>query len=203
LVFKVIAMKKTMTVNIGGRVYHIDEDAFDKLNNYLEEVKDELGSAEGGNEIYEDIELRLGELFAEKLKNNRQVVTFNDVEDIIRIMGKPVDISGRTDDEGAGSERKSYRRMYRDPDNRVIGGVCSGLSAYWQLDPTMVRIIFVLLCIFGLAGALIYLILWVILPEAGTVAQKLEMRGDPVNLTNIGEFFRKEFENVKKSFSRK
>lgn len=196
-------MKKTMTVNIGGSVYHIDEDAFEKLNIYLEEVKDELKSSEGGNEIIDDIEHRIGELFAEKLKIDRQVITLSDVEEVIRIMGKPGDISGHSDSEKNNSERSSYRRMYRDPDNRIIGGVSSGLAAYWQLDPTLVRIIFVLLCIFGLAGLLLYLILWIILPEASTVNQKLEMRGEPVNLSNIGEFFRKEFENVKKSFSRK
>lgn len=93
--------------------------------------------------------------------------------------------------------------MYRDPDNRIIGGVCSGLASYWHIDPAIVRIIFVILAIFGMAGVLIYLILWIVLPEAGTVAQKLEMRGEAVNFSNIGDFFREEFENVKRSFKKK
>jgi phage shock protein PspC (stress-responsive transcriptional regulator) len=196
-------MKKTMTVNIGGRAYHIDEDAYNKLNNYLEEVRAELNNTEGESEIYDDIEHRIGELFTEKLRNNRQVIVMQDVEEVIRTMGNPADISGRSDERNKKSGRSSYRRMYRDPENRIVGGVCSGLAAYWQLDTMLVRIIFILLSIFGMAGVIIYLILWIILPEASSVAQKLEMRGEPVNLSNIGEFFRKEFENVKKSFSRK
>jgi phage shock protein PspC (stress-responsive transcriptional regulator) len=196
-------MKRTMTVNIGGRVYHIDEDAFDSLNDYLTKVKNELRDTDGSNEIYEDIEHRIGELFEEKLKNERQVITMQDVQEIILIMGQPGDFSGHSDVEGKSNGSNAYKRMYRDPDGRIIGGVCSGLASYWRVDPTLVRVIFVLLCIFGMAGGLIYLVLWIVLPEANTVAQKLEMRGEPVNLSNIGEFFREEFENVKKSFRRK
>ncbi len=196
-------MKKTMTVNIAGMVYHIDEDAFDRLNRYLGRVKEELRSIEGNNEIYQDIEMRIGELFNEKLKNNRQVIILSDVEEIIAIMGEPGDISGNTTEKEYTSTSGGYRRMYRDPDNRIIGGVCSGLAAYWRIDPTLVRLIFIVLAIFGMAGVLIYLILWIVLPEAQTIAQKLEMRGEKVNLSNIGEFFRQEFENVKRSFQKK
>jgi phage shock protein PspC (stress-responsive transcriptional regulator) len=198
---KIKNMKKTMTVNIGGSMFHIDEDAYEVLNKYLSGIKDELIGAEGGEEIYNDIEIRISELFIERIKNDRQVITLPDVQEIILIMGKPGDISG--DPQEKKSSHESYRRMYRDPDNRIIGGVCSGLASYWRVDPTIVRIIFVLLCLFGMAGLLIYLILWIVLPEASTVAQKLEMRGEPVNLSNITEFFRQEFENVKKSFRRK
>ena len=196
-------MKKTMTVNIAGMVYHIDEDAFDMLNQYLARVKDELRSMEGGNEIYEDIEMRIGELFSERLKNNRQVITMDDVEHVITVLGQPGDISGNSEKNDHTTYSDTYRRMYRDPDNRIIGGVCSGLAAYWRIDPTLVRLIFIILAIFGMAGVLIYLILWIILPEAQTVAQKLEMRGERVNLSSMGEFFRQEFENVKRSFQKK
>jgi phage shock protein PspC (stress-responsive transcriptional regulator) len=192
-----------MTVNIGGRVYHIDDDAFEVLNDYLSRVKKELSKDEGGSEIYEDIENRIGELFNDRLRDNRQVITLSDVKEIIDVMGQPEDISGGTEGEDRKKGGSSYHRMFRDPDNRIIGGVCSGLAAYWRVDPTIVRIIFIILSVFGMAGVLIYLILWIILPEATTVAQKLEMRGEPVNLSNIGEFFRQEFENVKRSFSRK
>jgi len=196
-------MKKTMTVNIAGMVYHIDEDAFNRLRQYLNKVKEELHSVEGGNEIYQDIESRIGELFMERLKNNRQVITITDVEEIITIMGQPGDISGKSEGREYTSQNRNYRRMYRDPDNRIIGGVCSGLAAYWRIDPTIVRLIFVILAIFGMAGVLIYLILWIVLPEARTVAQKLEMRGEHVNLSSMGEFFRQEFDNVKRSFQKK
>ncbi len=196
-------MKKTMTINLGGMVYHIDEDAYDKLKIYLDKVKNELRSVDGGEEIYQDIETRIAELFSERLGNNKQVITLKEVEDVIRIMGNPEDISGKTTDKDYKSKSRNYKRMYRDTDNRIIGGVCSGLAAYWRIDPTIVRLIFIILAIFGMAGVLIYLILWIVLPEANTVAQKLEMRGEAVNLSNIGDFFRQEFENVKRSFQKK
>ncbi len=192
-----------MTINLGGMVYHIDDDAYDKLKIYLDKVKNELRSVDGGEEIYQDIETRIAELFSERLKNNRQVISLLEVEEVIGIMGNPEDISGKTTERDYKSKNRNYKRMYRDPDNRIIGGVCSGLAAYWRIDPTIVRLIFIILAIFGMAGVLIYLILWIVLPEANTVAQKLEMRGEAVNLSNIGDFFRQEFENVKRSFQKK
>jgi phage shock protein PspC (stress-responsive transcriptional regulator) len=196
-------MKKTLTVNLGGRVYHIDEDAFTLLRDYLEKIKLELQSSEGAEEIYNDIEARIAEIINEKLKNSRQVVTINDVQEVIVVMGQPGDISGNENTSRFDAGKKHYRRMYRDPDSRMIGGVCSGLAAYWNLDPTLVRVIFVILAIFGSAGILIYLILWVVLPEAITISQKLEMRGEAVTISSITDFMKDEFENVKRSFKKK
>lgn len=195
-------MKKTLTVNLGGRVYHIDEDAYALLRDYLEKVKFELQGAEGAEEIFNDIETRIAEIINEKLKNSRKVVTINDVQEVIVVMGQPGDISGNESTSRFDTGEKHYRRMYRDPDNRMIGGVCSGLAAYWNLDPTLVRVIFILLAIFGTAGILIYLILWVVLPEAITVSQKLEMRGEAVTISSITDFMKDEFENVKRSFKK-
>lgn len=196
-------MKKTVTINLAGRVYHIDEDAFILLTDYLNSIRKALEHTEGNREIYEDIEARIAELLNEKLRNNREVVIIEDIRDIIVIMGEPNDISGGSDSSEEKKSYQSYRRMYRDPDNRMIGGVCSGMAAYWRIDPTLVRVIFVILAVFGMAGILIYLILWILLPEAHTVAQKLEMRGEPVNFSNIRDFFVNEFENVKRSFRKK
>ena len=197
-------MKKTVTINLAGRVYHIDEDAFTLLNNYLESIREELQQTEGSKEIYEDIEARISELLNEKLRNARGVVIIQDIRDIIQIMGEPNDISGNSSGEKKQSHsHQHYRRMYRDPDNRMVAGVCSGMAAYWRVDPTFVRIIFVVLAVFGTAGILIYLILWILLPEAQTVAQKLEMRGEPVTFSNIRDFFNEEFENVRKNFRKK
>ena len=197
-------MKKTITVNIGSMVFYIDDDAYEILRKYLSRVKDEFRTMEGGDEIYEDIETRIAELFNEKLGSNRQVISMQEVEEVIATLGQPEDFSDTSGSKKAGaSSGRSGKRMYRDPDNALIGGVCSGLAAYWRVDPTVVRLIFVILAIFGMAGVLIYLILWIVLPEANTVAQKLEMRGEPVNLSSIGAFFRDEFENVKNSFRKK
>lgn len=196
-------MKKTLAINLGGIVYHIDEDAYTLLKDYLDKIKQELKSTESEEEIYNDIESRIAEIISEKIRNNRQVVSISDIQEIIKIMGEPEDITGNVDSGRSKSEQKKYKRMYRDPDDRMIGGVCSGLAAYWNLDPTLVRVIFALLAFFGMAGIFIYLVLWIVLPEAITVAQKLEMRGEDVTLSSITDFMKDEFENVKRNFKRK
>jgi phage shock protein PspC (stress-responsive transcriptional regulator) len=118
---------------------------------------------------------------------------------VISVLGTPEDIS---DSDGPTSREKfsspGYHRMYRDPDNRIIGGVCSGMGAYWNIDPLIVRIIFIALILAGGIGAMVYLILYIVLPEAKTTAQKIEMKGDPVNIHNIKEAVKKEFDSVRK-----
>jgi phage shock protein PspC (stress-responsive transcriptional regulator) len=115
-------------------------------------------------------------------------------------MGNPEDIS---DNEGPSRKEKfstpGSHRMYRDPDKRIIGGVCSGIGAYWDLEPWVVRVIFAALALAGGLGILVYLILYVVLPEAKTTAQKIEMKGDPVNIHNITESVKKEFNTVRKN----
>lgn len=198
-------MKKTFSVNLGNRVYNIDEDAYLKLSAYLERIEGHFSDLKEREDIINDIELRISELFAERLGVNKQVVTLEDVNEVIRIMGDPREIGGSESEEEPRStwERRSgTKRIYRDPDDRMIGGVCSGLAAYTNIDPVIMRLIFVILLFMGV-GALAYIILWIVVPEARTTAQKLEMRGDSVNASNIGNFFRDEFESVKKSFRRR
>lgn len=197
-------MKKTFSVNLGNRVYNIDEDAYLKLSAYLERIEGHFSDLKEREDIMNDIELRISELFTERLGVNKQVVTLADVDEVIRIMGDPHEIGGSQEEEPRNTwERRSgAKRIYRDPDDRMIGGVCSGLAAYTNIDPVIMRLIFVILLFMGI-GALAYIILWIVVPEARTTAQKLEMRGDSVNASNIGNFFRDEFESVKKSFRRK
>jgi phage shock protein PspC (stress-responsive transcriptional regulator) len=143
-------------------------------------------------------------LFAERTGVTKQVITLTDVDEVIRTMGDPHVIGGTSEESGPSSResRRTTKRIYRDPDDRMIGGVCGGLAAYTNIDPVIMRLIFVVLLFMGI-GALAYIILWIVVPEARTTAQKLEMRGDSVNASNIGNFFRDEFESVKKSFRRK
>jgi len=134
------------------------------------------------------------------------VITLADVDDSIRIMGDPSEIGGVKGKSETFKSHERYggrRRLYRDPDNRVFGGVCGGLGAYLDVDPVIIRIILVVLFFAFGVGLLVYLIMWIVVPEAKTTAQKLEMRGDPVNASNIGNFFREEFDSVKNSFKRK
>ena len=195
-------MKKTYSVNLGNRVYNIDDDAYLRLKDYLDRIESHFSDQKEREDIINDIEMRISELFNERLGSVRQVITLKDVEETIKIMGDPHEISG-DEEQASASKERSYgpRRLYRDPDDRMIGGVCSGLGAYLGLDPVIVRILFILFLIFGI-GFLVYIILWIVVPEARTTAQKLEMRGDPVNVSNIGRFMSDEFESVKKSFRR-
>ncbi len=191
-----------MTINLAGMVYNIDEDAYAKLKAYLDRIEGYFSNEEDGKDILHDIEARIAEILSIKITQSRQVVTMQEIDEVITIMGEPNDFAGEENQQQTdNSYKQSYRRMYRDPDSRIIGGVCSGLGAYWNIDPTLVRIVFIILAIFGFAGVLIYLILWIVLPEATTVAQKLEMRGEPVNVSNISDFIKDEFEHVKKSMN--
>jgi phage shock protein PspC (stress-responsive transcriptional regulator) len=197
-------MKKTLTINLANQVFHIDEDAFYRLREYLDRIEGHFADKDERSDIISDIETRIGELFGQRINHQKQVITIQDVEEIIRIMGDPVEIVGEehteTHDYTAASKPK---RLYRDPDNRVLGGVCGGIGQYFKIDPLIIRIIF-LVVFFGFGiGLLIYIILWIVVPEARTTLQKLEMRGDPANASNIGKFVKDEFENVKRNFQGK
>ena len=199
-------MKKTFNINLGGIVFHIDEDAYDLLDKYLSNLRIHFSKEEGAEEIVHDMELRISELFSERLNEKKQVVTLKDVEEIIAQMGKPEEFSEDTtqDTNEYIKEEKGPKRLFRDPDNKVIGGVCSGIAAYLGWDVTAVRIIFIALALpFILNGSLIlngvviaYIIAWIIIPEANTATEKLSMKGMKVNVENIGKTVTDGFEKV-------
>jgi phage shock protein PspC (stress-responsive transcriptional regulator) len=193
-------MKITVSINLGGYSFNIDEDAYAELKRYLKNLEFHFAGEESASEILSDIETRMAELFRTKLTNYKQVINIDDVNQAISIMGTPEDIS---DNDRKSSREKfsspGYHRMYRDPDHRVIGGVCSGMGAYWDIDPVIVRILFVVTTLAGGIGALVYLILYIVIPEAKTTAQKIEMKGEPVNIHNIKESVKNEFNNVRKN----
>lgn len=193
-------MKITVSINIGGIAFHIDEDAYSELKIYLRSLERQFARENSAAEIMADIETRIGELLKARISDFKQVVTIEDVKEVINTLGTPEDINGET--TGEPFEKISsarYHRMYRDPDDRIIAGVCSGMGAYWHLDPWLVRVILIVLTLPGGLGILIYVVLWIVLPEAKTTAQKIEMKGDPVNIHNIKNSVKDEFENVKKN----
>lgn len=189
-------MKKTISINIAGLVFNIEEQAYRTLQKYLDEIRSILSAQEGVEEIIEDIESRIAELFNEKLSDHKQVITDADVEEVIEVMGNPGQY--KIDDEEDESqsfktkqENKSFtaeKRFYRDEDEAVLGGVAAGLGHYLGIDPVIIRVIFVLMFVLGGSGFLLYLILWVVIPEAKSTAQKLQMRGQPVNVDNIKDY---------------
>jgi len=192
-------MKITININLGGYPFNVDEDAYERLRQYMKSLEKEFSGESSASEIMADIEGRIAELFKMRLNAYKQVITMKDVEEVMAILGSPEVISGNSSSD----ERppRSQRRIYRDQDRRVFGGVCAGISAYLDWDPLIMRIIFSILIIAGGFGLGLYLILWIVLPEAKTTAQKLEMRGDPVTVENIKDSVKQEFETVKKKMN--
>lgn len=198
-------MNKTTSINLGGYFFHIDEDAFRKLSNYFEAVRKSL-SPDGREEIINDIESRISELFTEKLGTNKQVIGLKEVDDIIAIMGQPEDY--KIEDEAPKNDFHSNfastsisKKLYRDKENSILGGVMSGLGHYLSVDPLWLRIIMVIL-FFGFGtGLVLYVILWILIPEAVTTSQKLEMKGEPINISNIEKKVKEGFNEISDKFS--
>jgi phage shock protein PspC (stress-responsive transcriptional regulator) len=195
-------MKITVSINLGGWSFNIDEDAYAELKRYLKNLEIHFAMEESSAEIMSDIESRMAEIFRSRLTSFKHVISIEDVRHAISVLGTPEDIGSneeRTTREKFASP--GYHRMYRDPDHRIIGGVCAGMGAYWNMEPWIVRIIFFILAMMGGIGILIYLILYIVIPEAKTTAQKIEMKGEPVNIHNIKESVKKEFNNVRKNMN--
>jgi phage shock protein PspC (stress-responsive transcriptional regulator) len=194
-------MNKTVNINLAGTFFHIDEDAFGKLQRYLDAIKRSLSDPQGSDEIIKDIEARIAELFSEKLKSPTQVVMLKELDEVIAVMGQPEDYA--VDDEIFEDQPKSSRRssghkqLFRDIDNKFIAGVASGLSHYLGIDTIWVRLIWILLTIFS-SGTfiIIYILFWILVPGAETTSDKLKMTGEPINISNIEKKFKEGYENV-------
>ncbi|NOU18183.1 MAG: PspC domain-containing protein [Bacteroidales bacterium] len=186
-------MKKTTTVSLSGSIFTLEEDAYNVLNGYLKRLEFHFSKEEGKQEIISDIESRIAEHLRETIKTQNQAVDINDINRIIKIMGEPGEIEGEENMKNDyQNDYRSYRRLYRDTDDKIIGGVCAGMGHYWRVEPLLLRIIIILLTVFGVfPGLIIYIILWIVIPPALTNTQKLEMRGEPVTADNIGKSFNK------------
>jgi len=201
-------MKETYKINIGGMVFHIDNDAYETLDQYLKEIEKRLSSYAEKKEITEDIELRVAELLQQRGKNETVVVTLEDVKSIIELLGNPEDIAGEEEDSAPLGETppasgyKGQRRLYRDPANAYLGGVSGGLGAYFDVDPLVFRILFVVLFFAWGASAFVYILLWIIVPKAVTATQRLEMKGKNVTISNIEKNIRNEYNDIKTNFSK-
>lgn len=265
-------MKKNISINISGIIFHIEEDGYGKLKEYLESINSYFSSYEDSSEIIADIESRVAEIFLSKLDDGKQIITAEDVDSLIATMGTIADFEAIEDDEdktsqtqpetepeeekteeqqeekepkklirdekrkilggvGAGmayyfgidplwvriililllflgpvggavlvayivlwivmpgstelGDDAAVKKMYRDSDNSVMGGVASGIAAYFGTDVTVIRLVFVLSFFLGGTGLILYIILWMITPEAKSITEKMEMQGEPVTLSNI------------------
>jgi phage shock protein PspC (stress-responsive transcriptional regulator) len=268
-------MKKTLSINISGIIFHIEEDGYDTLRKYLDSINRYFSSFEDSSEILSDIESRIAEIFLAKLNEGKQVITGEDVQNLIATMGNVSDFKAAEENEFAAEgaapkeeprasstqsankrlvrdqhrkilggvcsglahyfgidsvwprlifalmtlgygggiiiyiilwialpgddnleEQASVKKMYRDRESKVLGGVAGGLAAFFGSDVVLIRIVFVILTFVGGFGVVLYLILWFSLPEAKTITEKMKMQGEPVTLSNIES-------SVKKSLNEK
>ncbi|MEO5905360.1 MAG: PspC domain-containing protein [Saprospiraceae bacterium] len=206
-------MNKTININLGGYPFTIDEDAYEAANHYLNTLASHFALSEGSDEIMQDIETRMGELI-NRNKGTRAIVNKVDILEAISVLGTPEELKNIDFSENFNrSKRKSTtssfqlktgKRLFRDPDDKILGGVCSGLASYFGIQDTVwVRIAFVLLAIAGGASFLIYIVLWAIVPTAKTVSDRLEMMGEPTNVNNIARMVKEELENFSDNFQNK
>lgn len=175
-------MKKTININLAGYVFSIDEDAYDRLDSYLDAVKDKLGPGEEAEETLDDINRRVAELFRGVNRDAKSPITIEDVEEIIKTLGDPTDYEQPSDpDEPHQEKEKSVppprKKLFRDPDNRFLGGVCGGLGNYFGTDPVLFRLLFIVATLFYGSSLLVYIVLWIAIPKAVTVQQRIMMMG--------------------------
>ena len=200
-------MNKTVTINISGIIFHIEEDAYNTLSKYLLTLKGYFSKADGGNEIMSDIESRIAEMLQSKTSAIKQVVLMADVDFVMESMGKPEEFGGDSSDSSSTENNfdqsengtiEVKKRLYRDGDSKVLGGVCSGIGHYFGFDPVWLRIALALLLVFAGTGVLIYIILWIAIPEAKTTTERLAMKGEKADINNISKAVKEEAEHLKK-----
>lgn len=204
-------MNKIFNINLGGYPFTIDDDAYHSLDKYLSTIKRHFANSEGCEDIIADIEIRIAELFNEELKG-QPIVGQREVDKVIKVMGTPEEF-GATEEEHvnnkgqknhAHGESKKYatgKRLFRDPDEKVIGGVCSGLSSYFGIDePVWLRILFVFTFFAGV-GIMLYVVLWIAIPEAKSSGDKLSMKGEKIDVTNIARKVEEEINNLTNTIS--
>lgn len=201
-------MNKTIIININSIVFHIEEDAYEILRAYMIEIKKHFGYSAGSKEILEDIENRIAEMFNERIQSGRkEVINQEDVQEVIALMGRVSDFEIDSDEEPSFEQAQQQqpfaeseqlnKKLMRDPDDKIFGGVCSGLAHYFGMEPRWARVLLVLFVLIGGSGFLVYVVLWIVMPLATTRADKMAMRGETPNLQN----FKKSFDEQASAFS--
>lgn len=215
-------MNKTIIININSIVFHIEEEAYEVLRSYMIDIKKHFGKSSDSQEILQDIENRIAEMFSEKIKIGRkEVISLEDVNLVINQMGKVSDFEGEEDEisEETNQPQSEYsdssqstasttgsstmeKKLMRNPDDKVFGGVCSGLAAYFGIETKWMRLIFACFFLFGGSGVMIYVILWMVMPVAVSRADKMAMKGESPNLQNFKKSFDEELQGLSPHFSK-
>ncbi|HEY1023640.1 MAG TPA: PspC domain-containing protein, partial [Sphingobacteriaceae bacterium] len=197
-------MNKTIIININGIVFHIEEDAYEVIRTYMTDVKKHFAYSKDSDEIVTDIENRLAEMFAERLaQEHKQVIVLQDVQAVTAQMGSVSDFE--LDDEesayGTAEGVKMEKKLFRDVDDRILGGVCSGIGHYFDVEARWVRLLFFLTLFLGGSGFIAYIILWIVMPKATTRTDKMAMKGEAINLQNFKKNFDEELGALSDNFN--
>ena len=204
-------MKKTVSINIKGINFMIEEDAYELLQDYLERLGKTLKNEEGSEEIIEDIELRIAEICSAKLTDGKTVIEYSDIQEILATLGNPEDYIEDEDENGqtnysSNSQKKSEKRLFRDTENGTIAGVCSGIANFFNIDVVIIRAIFVIFFLFAGFGFPLYIILWIIVPQTKSTIDRLRMKGKPITVETVREEVEMAAEKIKngsKNFANK
>ena len=189
-------MNKATNIHLAQTLFSIDEIAYSRLKKYLDQLERLFKNTESAKDILEDIEARIAELFTDLKKDERYVISVEDVEKVIDTLGTPEDLAGEDAEQDSPSPSQP-KKLFRDPDDRFIGGVAGGLSHYVGLDSVWIRLILLILFFSSVGGVvLVYILLWILVPEAKTTAEKLTMKGEPVNVSNIKKKIKEELDQV-------
>ena len=193
-------MKKSFTITINRSVFYIDDDAFQRLDTYLQSIKKHYGTSAEGQEILTDIEASIAEKFSRAIKSKQQSVSLANVEEVLGVLGTVEEFSQEAAVAAAptaNEEAAQPRRLFRNSDDTIIAGVCSGLATYFGIDAVYVRLAFILLTFVHGLGIFVYAILWLVMPRANTSGQKLAMQGEAVNIKKIENLVREKAQLVR------
>ncbi|MDA8597130.1 PspC domain-containing protein [Candidatus Pacebacteria bacterium] len=196
-------MKKVNAISLSGLVFAIEDDAYTALSSYLEQIRGRLEVTDDFEEINADLEMAIAEKFSARGKDGSVAVTVLDVDGVIAELGSPAEFGEETTTEGSAAATntateasENAKRLYRDTDQAIIGGVCAGVANYLNIDPLIVRLLFVGSIFLNGIGILIYIVLWLLVPAAQTTEEKYAMRGDQVTLKEISERVKKNVGSV-------
>ena len=180
-------MEKTLSININGWVFNINEDAYNLLTQYFQNLTAYFSKEEGGAEIVSDIEARVAELLKEKINKNETAISIDQIQEIMEVMGQPYEMETDNEEENEEKEKinRGEKRLYRDIDHSHIAGVAAGIGAYFRLDPIFIRIAFLLMVFTGGVGGILYIVLWILIPGATSTSDRIRMEGKKVDIKNI------------------
>lgn len=205
-------MQRIIQINIAGRLIPIEEDAYMMLKDYLSSLERLFSNEYGKDEIIQDIEYRIAELFGIRLQSGAPAIDRNDVAKVIETLGTPADLTdGTASSQPRGSNlpvpyvaprqqyKHSQRRLFRNPNDKMLGGVCSGVANYFDIDPVIVRLVFAALVLGLGVGVLVYIIAWAVIPLPRTPEEMAQMSGgDPMNFYTMKENLGSELQDLKK-----